>query len=142
MFNNSVKPETIRQAAELVNADSFIQQLPQKYQTLLSEGGSNLSMGQRQLIAFARIMARHPQVLILDEATANIDSQTEEMITQSINKMSKQQTTITIAHRLSTISDADKILVLRDGQIIERGKHNELMQQNGFYAKLVRLQES
>lgn len=142
MFNNSVKPETIRQAAELVNADSFIQQLPQKYQTLLSEGGSNLSMGQRQLIAFARIMARHPQVLILDEATANIDSQTEEMITQSINKMSKQQTTIAIAHRLSTISDADKILVLRDGQIIERGKHNELMQQNGYYAKLVRLQEN
>lgn len=140
MFNDRVDQSTIRQAAQLVNADKFIEQLPKKYQTTLSEGGSNLSMGQRQLIAFARIMARHPQLLILDEATANIDSQTEEMITQSINKMSKQQTTIAIAHRLSTISDADKILVLRNGQIIERGKHPELMQQNGYYAKLVRLQ--
>ena len=97
-------------------------------------------MGQRQLVAFARVMARHPQVLILDEATANIDSQTEELITQSLNKMSQQQTTIAIAHRLSTISGADKILVLRDGQIVERGRHTDLMKADGYYAKLVRLQ--
>ena len=140
MFNSQVDLQTIKQAARLVNADSFIEKMPDKYQTVLSENGGNLSMGQRQLVAFARVMARHPQVLILDEATANIDSQTEELITQSLNKMSQQQTTIAIAHRLSTISDADKILVLRDGQIVERGRHTDLMKANGYYAKLVRLQ--
>lgn len=140
MFNHQVDHNTIYQAAHLVNADRFIDQLPHKYNTVLSEGGGNLSMGQRQLISFARVMARHPQILILDEATANIDSQTEELITHSINQMSKHQTTIAIAHRLSTISNADKILVLNNGQIIERGNHDQLMRKNGYYAKLVRLQ--
>ncbi|WP_367342305.1 ABC transporter ATP-binding protein [Limosilactobacillus sp.] len=140
MFNDHVDQQAIKKAAQMVNADQFIDQLPQKYETMLSESGSNLSMGQRQLVAFARVMARHPQVLILDEATANIDSQTEEMITQSLQKMSHQQTTIAIAHRLSTIADSDMILVLRDGKIVERGRHDELMAKNGYYAKLVRLQ--
>lgn len=140
MFNESVSQDNIKMVAQLVNADRFIEQLPDKYETILSENGSNLSMGQRQLIAFARVMARHPKVLILDEATANIDSQTEKMITKSLNHMSQQQTTIAIAHRLSTVRDADQILVLRGGQIIEHGKHAELMKQNGYYAKMVRLQ--
>lgn len=140
MFNNQVNLAAIKKAARMVNADQFIEKLPGKYNTILSESGSNLSMGQRQLVAFARVMARHPQVLILDEATANIDSQTEELITNSLNKMSHQQTTIAIAHRLSTIADADQILVLRDGQIVERGRHDQLMAKNGYYAKLVRLQ--
>lgn len=140
MFDEAADQVAIHQAAKIVNADQFIKQLPQGYQTPLSEGGSNLSMGQRQLISFARIMFRHPRVLILDEATANIDSQTEELITESISQMSHQQTTIAIAHRLSTISEADQILVLKNGRIIERGKHDELMRSNGYYAKMVRLQ--
>lgn len=142
MFTDEQDLTNIRRAAKLVNADSFIEQLPRKYDTLLTEGGSNLSTGQRQLIAFARVMARHPRILILDEATASIDSHTEKMITAGINEMSREQTTIAIAHRLSTIRDADQILVLRDGRIVERGRHDELIAQNGYYAKMVRLQEA
>ncbi|WP_295728083.1 ABC transporter ATP-binding protein [uncultured Limosilactobacillus sp.] len=135
------KKSAVQQAAKLVNAASFIEQLPSGYQTHLAEGGGQLSVGQRQLISFARTMYRRPEILIMDEATANIDSQTEKLITTSLAKMSSKQTTIAIAHRLSTIQDADQILVLKGGKIIERGNHQQLMQKNGYYAKLVALQE-
>lgn len=141
MFAEHQDDQAIRRAARLVNADSFIRQLPNGYQTQLGEGGGSLSVGQRQLISFARTMYRQPEVLIMDEATANIDSQTEQLITDSLSKMSAEQTTIAIAHRLSTIRDAQQILVLQNGRIIERGTHQELMKQNGYYAKLVALQE-
>ena len=135
------KASAVRQAAELVNAAPFIDALPDGYAAHLGEGGGQLSAGQRQLISFARTMYRHPEILIMDEATANIDSQTEDLITTSLTKMGAEQTTIAIAHRLSTIQDADQILVLKAGQIIERGTHQQLMKQHGYYAKLVALQE-
>ena len=135
------KASAVRQAAELVNAAPFIDALPDGYATHLGEGGGQLSAGQRQLTSFARTMYRHPEILIMDEATANIDSQTEDLITTSLTKMGAEQTTIAIAHRLSTIQDADQILVLKAGQIIERGTHQQLMKQHGYYAKLVALQE-
>ena len=135
------KASEVWQAARLVNAEQFITALPDGYQTHLGEGGGQLSVGQRQLISFARTMYRHPEILIMDEATANIDSQTEDLITTSLTKMGAEQTTIAIAHRLSTIQDADQILVLKAGQIIERGTHQQLMKRHGYYAKLVALQE-
>lgn len=110
------------------------------YQHPVIEKGSTLSSGQRQLIAFARTMAIDPKILILDEATANIDSETEELIQQSLTKMRHGRTTIAIAHRLSTIQDADLILVLNRGEIVERGTHDELIRKGGIYEKMYQLQ--
>lgn len=135
-----VSDEDIKAAAQFVDADQFIQKLPQKYDEPVSERGSSFSTGQRQLLAFARTVASAPKILILDEATANIDSETEQTVQNSLAKMRQGRTTIAIAHRLSTIQDADCIYVLDKGRIIESGTHDELLAKEGTYHKMYQLQ--
>lgn len=131
---------TVQSAAKFVDADQFIQKLPEKYDTKVTERGSSFSTGQRQLLAFARTVASQPKILILDEATANIDSETENIVQESLKKMRQGRTTIAIAHRLSTIQDADCIYVLDKGKIIESGNHEKLLSQKGTYYRMYQLQ--
>ena len=138
--DESITMEEIRAAAEYVNADSFIEKLPAGYDEPVTERGSTLSAGQRQLLAFARTLAYNPSILVLDEATANIDTETESLITQALEKLMAGRTTIMVAHRLSTIQHADKIMVMHQGKIVECGNHQELLQKNGMYRKLYDLQ--
>lgn len=140
LYNEDITDEEIIEAAKFVQAHPFIEQLPDGYDHQVSERGSTFSSGQRQLIAFARTMATNPKILILDEATASIDTETEELIQAALEKMRKGRTTIAIAHRLSTIQDADLILVLHKGEIVERGTHQELLQKKGLYYKMYLLQ--
>ena len=128
--------EEVYAAAKLANADSFIERLPEKYETVLGERGSGLSQGQRQLLSIARAALADPRVLILDEATSSVDTRTERLIQKAFDALLKSRTSFVIAHRLSTIRNADMILVLKDGQIIERGKHDELLNKKGFYFDL------
>ena len=135
-----ISDDQVKAAAEFVDADAFIQELPQGYNSPVSERGSSFSTGQRQLLAFARTVASQPKILILDEATANIDSETETLVQNSLEKMRKGRTTIAIAHRLSTIQDANCIYVLDKGRIIESGTHEELLTLGGTYHKMYSLQ--
>jgi ATP-binding cassette subfamily B protein len=128
--------EEVFAAAKLANADSFIERLPEKYETVLGERGSGLSQGQRQLLSIARAALADPRVLILDEATSSVDTRTERLIQKAFDALLKSRTSFVIAHRLSTIRNADMILVLKDGQIIERGKHDDLLAKKGFYYDL------
>ena len=128
--------EEIEAAAKEAYADSFIKRLPDGYDTIVTEGGENLSAGQRQLLCIARIMLVLPPMLILDEATSSIDTMTEARISKAFDKMMTGRTSFVVAHRLSTIKNADVILVLKDGHIIEQGNHNELMEMKGFYYEL------
>jgi len=123
-------------AAKLANADDFITRLPQGYKTQLSERGSNLSQGQRQLLSIARAIISDPSILILDEATSSVDSRTEVRIQEAFLRLMKGRTSFVIAHRLSTIRNADQVLVINEGRIIERGTHKELLKKKGFYHNL------
>jgi ATP-binding cassette subfamily B protein len=134
--------EQIIEAAKAVHADDFISRLPQGYDTHLSEGASNISSGQRQLLSFARVIAHNPAVVILDEATSSIDTETERLIQLGIQKVLSGRTSIVIAHRLSTIRHADRILVLSGGTLVEEGRHDQLIALNGLYAGLYQLQFS
>lgn len=140
MYQENLTREDVVAAATFVDADGFISRLPNGYDQTVTERGSTFSSGQRQLIAFARTVAAKPKILILDEATANIDSETEEVIQRSLKKMRQGRTTIAIAHRLSTIQDADCIYVLEKGRIIESGNHDQLLSQKGTYQKMYQLQ--
>lgn len=132
--------EAIQGAAEATNVASFIEQLPQAYDTQLRERGTNLSGGQKQLLAFARAAIRNPQILVLDEATASLDVGTEALIQSALNRLLEKRTAIIIAHRLSTIRNVDRILVLKRGELVESGSHEDLLEQNGLYAALYKLQ--
>jgi ATP-binding cassette subfamily B protein len=128
--------EEVYAAARLAHADGFIERLPDGYQTVLGERGSGLSQGQRQLLAIARAALADPRILILDEATSSVDTRTERLIQQALEKLLKGRTSFVIAHRLSTIRNADLLLVLNDGEVIERGRHDELLKKKGFYYNL------
>ncbi len=128
--------EEIIEAAKAAHAHSFIRRLPQGYDTFITENGGNISQGQKQLLCIARVMLRLPPMLILDEATSSIDTRTEIQIQAAFARLMEGRTSFIVAHRLSTIREADVILVMRDGHIIEQGNHESLMEQNGFYAKL------
>ena len=140
MYNESLTREDVIEAAKFVDAHNFIDKLEDKYDSLVTERGSTFSSGERQLLTFSRTIASKPKILILDEATANIDSETEELIQHSLEKMRKGRTTIAIAHRLSTIQDSNCIYVLDKGEIIESGTHDELIALKGNYYKMYQLQ--
>ncbi|WP_223897383.1 ABC transporter ATP-binding protein [Lactobacillus huangpiensis] len=142
LYNKDITDEQIKKAAETVQADGFIENLPGKYHAKVGEGGSEFSQGQRQLISFARTLVTDPKILVLDEATANVDTETETLIQQGLKRLRKGRTTLAIAHRLSTIVDADQIIVLNDGRIVERGNHEKLLSQKGYYYNLYTLQNS
>ena len=138
--NPSVSREMAIDAAKTVNAHGFISKLPEGYDTPLVERGANLSQGQRQLLAFARVLAADPEILILDEATASIDTETEILIQDGLRKLMVGRTSILIAHRLQTIQEADRVVVLHQGEVKEMGSHEELLAMNGLYAMLHELQ--
>ena len=140
LHDDSFTEEEIKEACRYVNADSFIEKLPKKLEEEIIEKGENLSQGQRQLLSFARTVIHKPQILILDEATANIDTETEVLIQHSLEKMKSIGTMLVVAHRLSTIQHADQIIVLQNGSIVESGNHQQLLKNRGYYYKLYQLQ--
>ena len=135
-----ISEEAARKAAEIVNVDQFINTLPEHYDEPVTERGSTLSAGQRQLLSFARTIASEPSLLILDEATANIDTETEILIQDAIRKMSQNRSMIAVAHRISTIADADKIIVMHHGEVAEEGSKDELLAHDGLFRILYELQ--
>jgi ATP-binding cassette subfamily B protein len=140
--NEHATKEQVIAAAKAAHVDEFVRKLPDGYETVLNEEASNISQGQRQLITIARAFLANPDVLILDEATSSVDTRTEILIQQAMNRLLENRTSFVVAHRLSTIRDADNIIVMNQGSIIETGNHDSLMAKNGFYADLYNSQFS
>ena len=146
VFNNiafamhDASEEKVIEAAKIANAHEFIVDLENGYHTFIGDRGSKLSGGQRQRLSIARAVLKNPPVLILDEATSSLDTESERLVQDALEKLLKNRTSIVIAHRLSTIQHADEIIVLQKGEIVERGKHAELIEKNGIYKKLCELQ--
>ena len=138
----SATMEQVRQAARIANADDFIMATPDQYQTTIGDRGSRLSGGQRQRISIARAILKNPPILILDEATSALDTESEKLVQEALENLMKDRTTLVVAHRLSTIRNADLICVLHEGQIVERGTHDELLARNGYYRRLIEMQQS
>ena len=140
MGRTDVTDEQIEAAARVANAHDFIMECPEGYDTNIGDRGSKLSGGQRQRISIARAVLRNPEILILDEATSALDTESEKLVQDALNNLLKGRTSVVIAHRLSTIHNADLIVVVDHGRIAEQGTHNELMERNGIYAKLIEMQ--
>jgi ATP-binding cassette, subfamily B, multidrug efflux pump len=136
----AISDAQLQSASREVHADPFIQRLPEAYQTEVRERGAGLSVGQKQLISFARALAHNPCVLILDEATSSIDTETEILIKDAVERLMQGRTSLVVAHRLSTIQSVDKIIVMHKGEIREQGTHQELLNQRGLYWRLYQLQ--
>ena len=133
--------ENLKRAADTANATEFIRNLEQGFNTTLGDRGSRLSGGQKQRLAIARAIYKNPPILILDEATSALDTESEKLVQDALDKLMKNRTSIVIAHRLSTVRHADEIIVLKQGEIVERGTHDSLMNSDGFYRRLVEMQE-
>jgi len=151
LFNDSVSEniklgkqdataEEIKNASEIANAHEFVKELPEQYDTNIGDGGNKLSGGQKQRLSIARAVLKNPPIMILDEATSALDTESEQLVQIALEKMMKNRTSLVIAHRLSTIQNADNIVVMRKGSIVEQGKHDELLDKKGEYYKLVTMQ--
>jgi len=140
LWNREISDDEVRRAATRVNADGFVARLPAGFDEPVRERGNNFSTGQRQLLSFARALAHSPEILVLDEATSSVDTETEELIQTAVSELQRARTSVVIAHRLSTIENADRILVMHHGELREQGTHTELMARGGLYATLYRLQ--
>ncbi len=140
MFDDTVPRDAVIDAAKRARIHDTIERFPQGYDTVLTEGGANFSLGERQLLAFARALVRDPEILILDEATSSVDPHTEHLIQEGLEELLKGRTAVIVAHRLATIRMADRVLVVHKGRIAEEGTHDELMQKQGIYSRLYRLQ--